>query len=280
MERYITTGEFAQLCGTTKHTLIHYDQMGVLTPAQVGANGYRYYAPAQIEVFHVIETLRELDMPLSDIRAYLDRRSPEEFAALMERETALLGQKIARLKQMRQLTRQKAQLTRQAMAETPGVITLEREAEQWLVCTPALPMTSDWNISAPLAQHMRFLEEHGIVSPYSVGSMGTQEGARAGDPAGYTHYYTRVERKPRGVEVYIRPAGTYLTCCHADGYNDLPAAYRRLLDHAAAHGLRPHGPFFEDVLLDELSVEGYDNYVLRLSVRVEGASEARESGTL
>ncbi len=268
MERYITTGEFARLCGTTKHTLIHYDQMGVLTPALLGANGYRYYAPAQIEVFHVIETLRELDMPLADIRAYLDRRSPEEFAALMEREAALLDRKIARLKQMRQLTRQKAQLTRQALAEPPG-ITLERQPEQWLVCTPALPMTSDWNISVPLAQHVRFLEENGIASPYSVGSLLTQAGARTEDPAGYTHYYTRVDRKPKHVPVHTRPAGTYLTCRHDHGYDGLPSAYRKLLDYADALGLTPSGPFYEDVLLDELSVRGYDNYVLRLSILVD-----------
>ena len=78
MNGAFTTGEFAALCGVTKHTLFHYDALGILSPARVGENGYRYYAPQQLEVFHVIETLRELDMPLSEIRAYLDRRSPGE----------------------------------------------------------------------------------------------------------------------------------------------------------------------------------------------------------
>ena len=82
MNGAFTTGEFAALCGVTKHTLFHYDALGILSPARVGENGYRYYAPQQLEVFHVIETLRELDMPLSEIRAYLDRRSPGELVAL------------------------------------------------------------------------------------------------------------------------------------------------------------------------------------------------------
>lgn len=268
MERYITTGEFARLCGTTKHTLIHYDQMGVLSPALVGENGYRYYAPVQLEVYHVIETLRELDMSLADIRAYLDRRSPGEFAALLEREERLLTAKIARLKQMRELVRGKARLTRQAMAAPRWELEVRQEPEMWLVCTPALPMTSDWNIAAPLAQHVRYCQEHGVLSPYSVGSMARREAAATGDPAGYTHYYTRVDRRPRGVEVYVRPAGRYLICCHGTGYDGLPASYRRMLDWAEERGVALDGPFFEDVLLDELSVRGYDNYALQLSVRV------------
>ena len=76
-EMRFTTGEFAALCGVTKHTLFHYDETGIFSPAIRGENGYRYYAPAQIEVFQVISSLKELGMPLSDIKAYLDRRSPE-----------------------------------------------------------------------------------------------------------------------------------------------------------------------------------------------------------
>ena len=64
-----TTGEFAALCGVTKHTLFHYDEIGIFSPAIRGENGYRYYAPAQIEVFQVIAVLKELGKPLAEIRA-------------------------------------------------------------------------------------------------------------------------------------------------------------------------------------------------------------------
>ena len=41
----------ARLCGVTKHTLFHYHQIGVFSPAVTGENGYRYYTPPQVEVF-------------------------------------------------------------------------------------------------------------------------------------------------------------------------------------------------------------------------------------
>ena len=81
--------------------------------------------------------------PLPEIRAYLDRRSPGELVALLEREGALLDRKLRRLRQMRDLARQKAALIRSALARTPGVVAEEVQPEALLVCTPSHPMTSD-----------------------------------------------------------------------------------------------------------------------------------------
>ena len=46
MEReksWLTSGAFAELCGTTKETLRHYKDMGLLLPAHRGDNNYSYY---------------------------------------------------------------------------------------------------------------------------------------------------------------------------------------------------------------------------------------------
>ena len=42
MTRY-TIKEIAGLAGVTTRTLRYYDQIGLLHPAEVGGNGYRYY---------------------------------------------------------------------------------------------------------------------------------------------------------------------------------------------------------------------------------------------
>ena len=66
-ERYITTGEFARLLGVSKHTLFYYDKIGLFSPEVKGENDYRYYSFSQVEVFEIITTLRDLEVPLSDI---------------------------------------------------------------------------------------------------------------------------------------------------------------------------------------------------------------------
>lgn len=100
--RILTAGEFAKIVGVTKHTLFHYDEIGLFRPEKKGENGYRYYSMAQIEVFDVIYTLKDLDMPLSEIREYLDRRSPGTLLELLDKEQEIVEQKEKRLKRTKE----------------------------------------------------------------------------------------------------------------------------------------------------------------------------------
>ena len=259
----------ARLCGVTKHTLFHYHQIGVFSPAVTGENGYRYYTPPQVEVFAVISTLRELGMPLSQIRAYLDRRSPRELVELLDREERLLGEKIARLEQMRALIRRKGALTRQAMDQQPGQVRVEELGARRFLMTPLGPLESEADFTSRAVEHTRRCQALGVVSPHAIGALLRREAAEGGGLLqGYTHCYTQVERAPRGARLVTAPAGRYLTLCHTGGYAALDASYRRMLDWAAEHRARLDDCFWEDTLLDDLSVKGYDHYLLKLSIRL------------
>jgi len=65
-------GRFARLSGLSVGALRHYDAHGLLAPSAVsGETGYRFYAADQLESARQIARLRDLDMPLPEIRAYL-----------------------------------------------------------------------------------------------------------------------------------------------------------------------------------------------------------------
>ena len=79
----IKTGDFAKLCGTNKRTLIHYDEIGLFKPARTDEKGYRYYSENQFDVFFTITCLKELGMPLKEIGAFLEQRSPQSLKTLL-----------------------------------------------------------------------------------------------------------------------------------------------------------------------------------------------------
>jgi len=65
----LTIGAFARAAELTPKALRLYDEMGLLTPAAVDAEtGYRYYDPAQVARARFIGRLREIGMPLAEIR--------------------------------------------------------------------------------------------------------------------------------------------------------------------------------------------------------------------
>ena len=70
-----TIKEFADYSRTTTETLRHYDRIGLLKPVERATNGYRYYAPAQLELVNVIRTFQELGLSLDEISVLIDKRN-------------------------------------------------------------------------------------------------------------------------------------------------------------------------------------------------------------
>jgi DNA-binding transcriptional MerR regulator len=91
----LSIGDFAKMTYLSIKSLRRYHDMGLLIPAEVdGASGYRYYAPAQVAVGQVIRRLRDLGMPLEQVRQVLSAPDPAVrndviVAHLREMETAL-----------------------------------------------------------------------------------------------------------------------------------------------------------------------------------------------
>ena len=80
----LTIGEFAQVTHLSVRTLRRYHERGLLEPAVVDPDsGYRYYTSDQIPVAQVIRRLRELDMPLREVREVLATPDPGARASLV-----------------------------------------------------------------------------------------------------------------------------------------------------------------------------------------------------
>lgn len=80
----LAIGEFSRLTHLSVRTLRRYHDAGLLVPATVdGATGYRYYSADQIPTAQVIHRLRELDVPLTDVRRILQAADPVTRADLV-----------------------------------------------------------------------------------------------------------------------------------------------------------------------------------------------------
>ncbi|MGW5313645.1 MerR family transcriptional regulator [Nocardia thailandica] len=81
--------EVAKMSGVTARTLRHYDDIGLLTPAYVGTNGYRYYEEEQLLRLQQILVLRELGLGLAEIAEAVDSE-PDTLLALKRQHARLL----------------------------------------------------------------------------------------------------------------------------------------------------------------------------------------------
>lgn len=68
----VSIGEFARLSRLSPKALRLYDQLGLLPPDRVDPeSGYRWYAPEQLRQAWLVAALRQIEMPLLEIKAVL-----------------------------------------------------------------------------------------------------------------------------------------------------------------------------------------------------------------
>jgi DNA-binding transcriptional MerR regulator len=77
-----TVKQVARLSGVSVRTLHHYDEVGLLKPASVGGNGYRYYGREELLRLQQILFHRELGFSLEEIARALDAPGFDRTAAL------------------------------------------------------------------------------------------------------------------------------------------------------------------------------------------------------
>lgn len=267
---YFTTGEFAKLCGVKKQTLFHYDHIGILQPEIIGTNGYRYYSYLQLDTYNTIAMLKELDIPLADIKKYLNTRTPEAFLQLLQQQDKLVDEKIAELQWLKSFIKGRITITEEGINAVHNEMHIEHHPEEYYIITKYSGDSDDKNIYPALSKHIAYCHQNQIYSPYIIGGLISRNSNFASDQYSYSHLYTKIQPEDinQSVHVTVIPPQTYIAIYSTNGFDPVPGMFMRLLDFTQKNGYQPGTHFFEDILLDDMSQFGFDEYTLKLSLPV------------
>lgn len=100
-EKYYKVNEFAKLCGVTPRTLKYYETRGLIRPALVGENGYRYYSISQIDEISAILLFRDYGFSLEEIKTLMDQ---DDLAGIEQR----MGMMLSIIKEQKKKLEQQA----------------------------------------------------------------------------------------------------------------------------------------------------------------------------
>jgi DNA-binding transcriptional MerR regulator len=101
-------GELARRTGLTVRTLHHYDEIGLLSPAQRSDGGHRVYDEADVQRLYRIVSLRSLGFPLDAIAQALDshafdpREAVEDHLRRLEAQIAQEQKLVRKLRALRE----------------------------------------------------------------------------------------------------------------------------------------------------------------------------------
>jgi DNA-binding transcriptional MerR regulator len=136
--KMLTVKQVAKAAGVSVRALHHYDEIGLLKPAHVGRNRYRYYGRDELLRLQQILLHRELGIPLSEIGAILDAPGFDRLEALQSQRERLAAEAKRYAELVRTIDRTIAGIKGDRAMRTADLykgISAEKQAEyeKWLI---------------------------------------------------------------------------------------------------------------------------------------------------
>lgn len=232
--RLYRIGMFAGMNHVTIKALRHYDEQGLLKPAQVDTeNGYRYYSSGQLTALHQILALRNMGFSLEEIRQVQNGASEKNL---------LIAKKQQLLKEIAERTGRLSQVESYLAEDKP-------DAKDY-VLVKSLPEVT-------IAYMQKKLPDYGALFEFMpmMGSEMERLGCSCAEPEYcFTHYLEPgfreedisvelcqavAEAKPASelVQFRVLPMVEEAACIlHTGAYEDFPRSYGRVIKFIEENG--------------------------------------------
>lgn len=221
-----TVKKVARMAGVSVRALHHYDEIGLLKPAHIGANGYRYYGREELLRLQQILIHRELGIPLAEVGTILDDPDFDRLAVL-ENQRGRVAEQADRFAQMlRTIDRTIADIKGdRAMKDADlysGVVDPQKQAEYevWLEDKYGPEIRDHIEVSQRKMDAMTDAEKDAMMAELKNVEQGLAEGLRKGIPAQSSVLDPLIARhwawvqstwgQPAPVSAYAGLADTYL----------------------------------------------------------------------
>jgi len=240
MDKPLTIQVFSEKTGIPKSTLRYYESKGLLRPNERGENGYRLYRESQIEVAKLIASLRIADIPIRDIRAYVNEE------ALSRKKT--IQSWIDRLEQKQERLHVSLQYLK-SKSQDKHIYLLEKGREKviWFAAE-----SEPGNFENHFIHHRNELKKYGI--PVQNGYFRYISGRRT--VKGQIGFGIQDHVKTNTIQdvdvTEYMPACVCIAMPYTDSFFNIESGYMEILRYARDHHWIPTGSLFEWYRGDQL----------------------------
>jgi DNA-binding transcriptional MerR regulator len=266
---YFTIGEFSKICGTTKETLFHYDEIGILKPAYVDNNKYRYYTPKQYYDFDLIVTLKASGCSLLQIKEYMENYTPESYLQLLKLNQEKLKKERQKIMHMERVLKNAQLLTKYAMETPCGVPKLEEHEKEYFIVTKlnkSNPL-SEIDEIYELSNHFDYCLQHNIAIDFPLGSVVLKE-TLLSDENYDSYYFSKISKPIQSERLFIKPQGTYLTMLHKGDFHAISNSYKFMLEYIHKNNLMLVGNAYCYDVLSYYATNNIKEFMIHISMEV------------
>lgn len=265
--RMLTIGQFAALHDINKKTLMWYDETGLLKPAYVKQNGYRYYSYQQSSTLEMILMMRELNISIPEIQAFMKQRSAENLGKLLDEKINELHRTILHLKSIQKIMSNYKQNVTSLVNIDLSEISLIHKEGAYLAYVNATPGASFEKELELIMSEARKHQFHRLYET-SYGSMISVEKLYKENAENYDALYIKIPHAVSGEGLHWQPSGTYLRAFCKGNWDKLPAKYKEILAYADKQGISLSGYAYETGI-NEFVIDKIDDYITQIEIPVK-----------
>ncbi|MCM3781431.1 MerR family transcriptional regulator [Neobacillus mesonae] len=266
-QQYFTTSELAKTCGVTKHTLFHYDEIGLLKPEFVNSKGYRYYSLKQCYTLDIINVLKKAGSSLQEIKDFFKNQNTTMFVNLIQQKQRELEVEQLRMKRMQSFLHGAIQMTETVKYDLRVSPMMEECEAEYFITTKLEQFSDEHEYARKLTEHRNFCENNMINHEFPLWSILSNH--RFESEEYFPDYIANKLITPiQGEKVVIKPAGQYVVMDHMGSYESMAETYSKIKAFIRSKGMEVSGDVYEVDLLNYLTEENPDNFVIRISAGV------------
>ncbi|MDG4969518.1 MerR family transcriptional regulator [Lactococcus lactis] len=229
---------FAKLAGTTRRTLIFYDQKDLFKPALIDENGYRYYDYDydQLYQFEFINSMRHFGLSIEEIKEILSEQDGVILDQYLSDYQLKLQGEIKQLQVLDKLLEERKTLQTFQFDSLPlNMVTVTQQKAEEFWCTDREADCQPEDIAKLYAN---FTNELGDVATMASGKSGFMTYLKLDNPNDYMDAPFRFIKecssyKTKGLITKIeRESGRYLTIKVKNTSNDIIKGLTELKDYS------------------------------------------------
>lgn len=265
-DNYLTISEFSKISEISRKALIFYDNIGLFSPEYTAPNGYRYYSHEQIYVISVITLLKELGMPLSEIKFYMAKKNIHQAISLLSAQDKVIDAKIAELKNAQNMLLAKLDslITGSKITDYQPYVVVQDE--QPLYISRSFQMTKSDIPDEIWVNYYMDCKRHGILFGFPEGFLVTKEMllARKSNVARNIIFHVNNRSFSNGV----MPKGRYLTAYGHGGLEETESIYQKLFQYIEKEHIVVVGNAYEKRLIDEIATEEKNQQLIEVKIHI------------
>lgn len=264
-----TVGELAKLHGMSKQTLIYYDNIDLFKPKIVDKNnGYRYYTSDQLEVLDSILVLRELGIPIKEIKDFLTKRDDNKALILLKEQKSKLQSQLKNIKKSILRLENKIEAI-ESLNEYDDKVYFKEMGDEFLITQKVENPFQLLQTDIAFKKLLTIVTNNKYPYNYQIGTIISLENLINKKYTTAHSVFFPLNNKLNANNIFKKPKCLYAITLHKGEYKDIGKTYELLIDTINKNGYEMIGPSFEYGILDSLTSYSSKDYITKIVIPVK-----------